>query len=234
MEHGAILRHDGLVTHIDNVVARGIESSRQAQTIPRNHQRVLVFDFHQHWARETRPTLGSIWNYRETLEQDWYAAASSLWGACAVGPLPQALAEAGCVLAPHFQMVRDEDLAAIGCFLQRGGTFVTTADFGRLTWENNVRPLPPLGAWAPLFPPPAGEMMHLKPDFVVRGQFLGDPVLGRYFWFVPAVAASPDLADGAQAGPALLKFAVGNGRVYVLTSALDRASLVTLLGHFIQ
>ncbi len=234
MEHGAVLRHDGEATRIGTAVKTGVESADRAKVVPRSKERVLVFDFQQQWAQETRGSHGRAWNYRETLEQEWYGAVTRKWGACVVGPLQQALAEAKVVLAPHLQMFRDEDFAAVQWFLKKGGTFITTADFGRLTWENNVRPLPPLGAWTPLFAPPVGETLHLKTDFAVQGQFLGEPLTGRHFWFVPAVTGSSHLVDEDFAGPVFLDFAVSEGRVCILTTALDRPGLMTVLGHITQ
>ena len=163
------------------------------------------------------------------LEQEWHGAAAGLWDGCRAGPLRESLEKAILVMAPHCQMIREGDLPAVESFLRRGGTFITTADFGRLNGENNVRPSPPLGAVAPLLAVPARETLHLKEDFRVHGEADAMPLSGRNFWFVPAGSADVHLEDGAFAGPAWLEYPVGRGRVVIFTSAFDRASLGGLL-----
>ena len=234
MEHGAVLRHDGKATRIGQRVKEGIEQTEKVQVVAPTSDRILVFDFHQNWAQDNRPQPGMAWRYREALEQDWYGAAVDLWHGCLVGPLEPSLQQAKVILAPHFQMMGEDHFAAIQAFLLKGGTFITTADFGRLDLENNVQPLPPLGAFSPLFSPPEGEMLHLRPDFAVTGEWEGKPLAGKYFWFVPEPASASHLSHENQAGAALLEFRVGPGRVCVLTSAFDRASLTGLLPRLIQ
>jgi hypothetical protein len=128
-------------------------------------------------------------------------------------------------------MAKEEHLGAIREFLQRGGTLVTTADFGRLDWENNVKPLPPLGELSSLVPVPDGELLHLAPDFAVQGRYGNQSLRGRFFWLVPDANGEKHLADGEFSGPAFLDFPVGAGRIRILTSAFDRESLVGLLSQ---
>lgn len=226
MEHGAVLRHDGRPTRIATAIRDAI-ARLDAPPAATSTTRILAFDFGQHWAQETRPQPGAAWSYRETLEQEWFAALRDLWPDVAVGPYDEALARGEIVFAPHFQMADRTELAE--AFLRRGGTLVTTADFGRLDLENNVRPIAPLeglpeGAATP------GEMLHLQPGFSVTGR-LGDRVLhGRSFWFLPTSAPGAyHLAHEHFSGPAFLEKAIGRGRLIVLLSAFDRASLTHLL-----
>jgi beta-galactosidase len=231
-EHGAVLRHDGKATRIGQKVKEGIEQAETVQVAEPKSDCILVFDFHQNWAQDNRPPQGPAWRYRDVLEQDWYGAARDLWKGCPVGPLEPSLKKGRLILAPHFQMLGETDFEAIQVFLQKGGTFVTTADFGRLDLENNVRALPPLGAVSPLCSPPEGEMLHLKEEFAVTGQWEGKPLQGKYFWFVPEEKSGTELQHEEMAGPAFLEFKIGSGRLYVLSSAFDRASLATLLPYF--
>ncbi|HEY8965376.1 MAG TPA: beta-galactosidase, partial [Candidatus Methylacidiphilales bacterium] len=174
MEHGAVLRHDGRPTRIARAIAEAIPGAVAAplRLPPVEGGPVLVFDFEQHWAQETRPQPGTRWDYRERLEQDWYGAALDLReGGVRVGPLAAALAavrtEGGEVWLPHFQMAGEGELAALRAFLWQGGRLVVTADFGRLDRENNVLPAAPLAAVAALVPEaavPGGEMLQLRPE----------------------------------------------------------------------
>jgi beta-galactosidase len=233
MEHGAVLRHDGKATIIGHTVQDGIEQANRVDVIPRSNICTLVFDFDQNWAQDNRPQPASTWRYREVVEFDWHGAANDLWPGTPVGPLPASLQRGGVVLAPHFQIMKDDDFAAIRAFLEAGGTFVTTADFGRLDPENNVRPLSPLGILGSLTAVPDGEMFHLKPQFAVTGQWKSQPLSGRYFWFVPGQGSAVHLEHEKQSGPAFLELKIGAGRLHVLTSAFDRGSLKALLPHFI-
>ncbi|MDR1305813.1 MAG: beta-galactosidase trimerization domain-containing protein, partial [Verrucomicrobiales bacterium] len=196
--------------------------------------RALVFDFDQQWAQENRPQPGAKWDYRQRLDGEWFGAAYDVWGGIRVSPFATALATASLVLAPHFQMIRPDHYGALEKFLKRGGTFVTTADFGRLDWENNVRPIPPLGGLAPLgVTVPAGEMLHLAPDFTISGKHGAKDLRGKYFWWVPddgvqTLQPAVTLADGDTVGPAWVDFTVSGGRVRVLTTAFDRASLAEM------
>jgi beta-galactosidase len=233
MEHGAVLRHDGKATRIGEKIKEGIAQAEAVQVAAPKSNCILVFDFHQNWAQDERSHQGSPWRYREPLGQDWYGATQDLWAGCPVGSLVPSLKQARLILAPHLQMMGENDFEAIKEFLQNGGIFVTTADFGRLDFENNVRSLPPLGSMRSLSSVPAGEMLHLKADFTVVGQWEGKPLRGKYFWFVPEKKSIIHLEHEEMTGPAFLEFGIGSGRMYVLACAFDRTSLATILPHFV-
>lgn len=235
MEHGAVLRHDGKPTRIAHAIKSAITEVSSHMPGARSAQAVLVFDFHQHWAQECRPQAGAPLNYRATLEQDWFGALNDAFGSTAVTEWNEALENAEIVAAPHWQMISDSQIDQLRLFLQKGGIFITTADFGRLNEDNNVRPTPPLSALSSLASMPDGEMLHLKPDFAVEGEWNGHRLTGRHFWFVPEVIPlSSPLSDGHLHGPALLDIAIGSGRVIVLLCAYDRPSLTGLLTDLLQ
>jgi len=227
MEHGAVLRHDGKPTRIAAKVRDAIAETVPIRARPRDVRRTLVFDFDQHWAQETRPHPGTPWEYCRTLEQDWFGALCDVGGNAEIGPFTDAMTHGTTVFLPHFQTVGDSEFRALENFLERGGVCITTADFGRLDRENNVRPLRPLAAFASM---PDGEMLHLKSGFRVTGHLNAQPLSGGVFWFVPE-GGSPvvHLTDGVFSSPAFLESRVGDGRLIVLLSAFDRASLATIL-----
>lgn len=234
MEHGAVLRHDGKPTRMAHAIKSAITAVSSHGPVPRSASSVLAFDFHQHWAQECRPQAGSSLNYRTTLEQDWFGALNKALPTTAVAAWNEALENAEIMAAPHWQMVSDLQVDQLRQFLEKGGIFLTTADFGRLNEENNVHPSAPLSALSSLAPMPDGEMFHLKPDFAVQGHWNGRQLTGRNFWFVPdTVSLSPQLSHGNLQGPALLDLAVGSGRLIVLLCAYDRPSLSALLSDLL-
>jgi len=229
MEHGAVLRHDGTPTRVALAVQRAIRKTQSFPVTPLDELHALVFDFRQQWAQENRPQPGSPWDYRKTLEQDWYGALREVRPGAVLSSLPDALQKGKILYAPHYQIQTEADGAAIHDFASRGGVFVTTADFGRLDTWNNVRPQKPLAAFPIFGTVPDGEILHLKSDFAVSGYFRGESLRGYRFWFVPSEQRGEiHLKDDEFFGPAHLEFKVGTGRVIVLLSAFDRPSLTAL------
>lgn len=236
MEHGAVLRHDGKPTRVAAAVSHAIPIVDKLPALQLSNERALVFEFEQHWAQETRPQPGCKWDYREMIEKNWFHAAVALWGGIKIGNLEHSLQQATLVFAPHFQMAKPEHIAMILSFLERGGTFITTADFGRLDWENNVRPIAPLGGLASLAPIPGGEMLHLAPDFAVTTNSGQASLRGGAFWFVPDEKINSEsslLQHGAFSGKPFLECAVGSGRLYVFNTAFTSESLQLLLKRLI-
>jgi beta-galactosidase len=230
MEHGAVLRHDGKPTRVAMAIQRAIPKIASLAAEPLDTSCALVFDFPHQWAQENRPQPGTAWDYRKTVEQDWYGALRKLRPGAVVSSLPDALKKAKVVYAPHYQMADESIGEAIHDFTSRGGIFVTTADFGRLDAWNNVRPQKPLAAFSLFGSVPDGELLHLKADFSVDGSIGTAELRGRFFWFVPSESKDDiHLRDGDFSGPALLEFKVKAGRIVILLSAFDRESLASLL-----
>lgn len=230
MEHGAVLRHDGKPTRVAHAIQRAIQNIQSVGAEALDESHALVFDFPQQWAQENRPQPGVPWDYRKTVEQDWFGALRELRPGLVLSSFSEALGKAKFVYAPHFQMADGADGLVIRDFASRGGVFITTADFGRLDIWNNVRPQKPLAAFEIFGVVPDGELMQLKPDFAVTGSIRGSSLRAGRFWFVPGGnVGESHLHDAKLSGPAFLEYHVGQGRVVVLLSAFDRSSLRALL-----
>jgi beta-galactosidase len=237
MEHGAVLRHDGKPTRMARAIAAAIQTSAPTEASFPPAERLLIFSFNQFWANETRPALGSVYDYRLEIEKHWFGAAQQLFGNIRVGYFEDVAGDASLILAPFFQLNEPGAEEIFRTAVEAGSTLITTVDFLRLDNENNVRRLAPLGTLAGWIEIPPLELYQLKPGTIVQGEIAGQTVQGTIFWGVPedSTPASSEVhyigqgrCEGVQ-GPLALEFRLGRGRVLVGLTALDSSGVQALL-----
>ena len=238
MEHGAVLRHDGKATRVARAVQLAIRAVESVQPLTPAKDVVLLFSFEQQWANERRPPQGTKWNYRERVEQDWYQGARAVCGEITIGCVTDVHRGVCVLLVPLMQMEEPGLLDSVDRCLAEGGTVLTTADFCRLDQENNVQRQPPLHAfrrWIERVP--ELDVLHLSEGTRVNGTIDGKPVAGSIFCAVPEGNAVEDrevqtlgeCSLHAQAVPFALKFLVGSGRLIVIMTEPDAATVEVLL-----
>lgn len=233
MEHGAVLRHDGVPTRIARAIAKAIPQTAALPHAVPPADNLLVFSFQQQWANESRPQPGTRWDYRTEVQEQWYSGARKALGDIRVGSPADISPAHSLVLAPFLQLIEPDLLERLGSCLTAGATVITTADAARLDWNNNVlrqAPLAGLGQW---FKVPAIEMLHLKEGFVVKGKLAGASLRGGRFWAVPTGTRGPkglgELKTKDFHGPAALSYRVGKGRLVIVMTAPDAASVAAII-----
>jgi len=234
MEHGAVLRHDGRPTRIARAVGAAIKGSASKAAKFAPPERLLVFSFNQFWANESRPPIGSAYDYRVEIEKSWFAPAQKLFGNIRIGNFGDAASGPSLILAPFFQLNEPGAEGIFRAALEGGATLITTVDFLRLDDENNVRRIAPLASLADWIQVPELELYQLKAGTVVQGGIAGQAVTGGTFWAIPqaSIASCREIGSGhceGYKGPMALEFKVGRGRVIVALTALDSAGVQALL-----
>ena len=237
MEHGAVLRHDGQPGRIAHAITSAILGSALKASKVAPTERLLIFSFNQFWANETRPPMGTTYDYREEIQNNWFGAARYLFGNIRIGDFRDAGSGLSLILAPFFQLNEPGAEAIFRDAASHGATFVTTVDFCRLDNENNVRRLTPLAAICDWTSMPELEFYQLKAGTFVTGEIAGQAVKGGTFWAIPDTCHMPaasfrKVGSGRcehLEGPLALDFSVGKGRVIVVLTALDSAGVQALL-----
>jgi|GEM_PF-2317552 len=238
MDHGAVLRADGRPGRIAAHVKHAIAATKHLPHVqPSSDAPLLVFSFDQCWGQEARPTWNGRWSYCDEMERHWYGGMRDAFGHVRAGTIRDIAAEQGIVVAPFLQ-VREAGLeAAIDECLRNGGTFITTADVGRLDAQGNIARAAPLDLLSRWVDPPQVELLHMGQEDRLEGRIGETAVTGRLFWALPETDAQIDegstigtLAHGEDASPVAWCARVeGGGRLVVVFTSLDRAGVAALL-----
>ncbi len=238
MDHGSVLRADGRPGRIASHVQRAIAATKQVTPqAPAPTAPLLVFSFEQHWAQEARPSLGAQWSYSDEMERHWHGGVADVFGQVRIGTIRDIAAAGGLVVAPFVQMREPTLDEAIDRCLRGGGTFITTADIGRLDAQGNIVRAAPLELLSRWVDPPAVELLHMGKEDHLIGKIGDSAVAGRLFWAVPEPDAVLDepaalgtLRAGEDAGPvAWCAQVAGGGRLVVIFTALERPGVAALL-----
>jgi beta-galactosidase len=242
MEHGAVLRHDGQPTRIARAIGAAIQGSSVKTAKLAHAGRLLIFSFNQHWANETRPPTGAVYDYRAEIEKNWFAAAHELFGNIRIGNFSDVTPDSQLILAPFFQLNEPGAASAFRSALEAGATLITTVDFLRLDNENNVRRLAPLAGIADWIQVPELEVYQLKTGTLVQGKIAGQTVQGGTFWGIletqtEGVSSYQEIGSGhceGCIGPMALAFPVKRGRLIIALTALDAAGVRALIDDSIS